>query len=542
MCKRTIFTACLALTLIILAAFLIRWPMMVYAYKHLDSDLAVDGLTLRDFVQNGNWRWHYPGTPHIGTLPVLISLPAVALWGEGPASLVFAGIAANILLILAIYLLVNRAYGTVPAILASLVLAAGGLGQVWLSARVTGGHLLSAAWLAWAWLFWTHLIDTKSLKSWAGLGLFCAIGIWIDSIFLLGIAGLGLSSVIISWQFRSTIPIKRRSIQALVFTAFLPIGPLISKLGDGVNVYGSQFEITTDPSALKEHARILLVECLPRLIIGRTLKTGSTEISMTHLKPADYLSSNYALAMVLTMMAVLFIMTWLKLISPLTSKKSSKTSSDSLPDWVNALWYGLTFTALLTLSAFELNKNIFNADNYRYLVPLIPLLGMTYGLLSSAGPMFRQRRFLLILLTLILAIDVHFWQQVNGFYPSLQTNTDKKLETYTNKDVVSLLTDPQPGPLPAITDTFEADYWETYRALYLAQRPISMGKPFGFFPNRFPNESPPNPRFVLITNSPASLQMLPLIRAEGAKLFSDKRIMVYDRSIRESPTPPPISN
>ena len=542
MCKRTIFTACLALTLIILAASLIRWPMMVYAYKHLDSDLAVDGLTLRDFVQNGNWRWHYPGTPHIGTLPVLISLPAVALWGEGPASLVFAGIAANILLILAIYLLVNRAYGTVPAILASLVLAAGGLGQVWLSARVTGGHLLSAAWLAWAWLFWTHLIDTKSLKSWAGLGLFCAIGIWIDSIFLLGIAGLGLSSVIISWQFRSTIPIKRRSIQALVFTAFLPIGPLISKLGDGVNVYGSQFEITTDPSALKEHARILLVECLPRLIIGLTLKTGSTEISMTHLKPADYLSSNYALAMVLTMMAVLFIMTWLKLISPLTSKKSSKTSSDSLPDWANALWYGLTFTALLTLSAFELNKNIFNADNYRYLVPLIPLLGMTYGLLSSAGPMFRQRRFLLILLTLILAIDVHFWQQVNGFYPSLQTNTDKKLETYTNKDVVSLLTDPQPGPLPAITDTFEADYWETYRALYLAQRPISMGKPFGFFPNRFPNESPPNPRFVLITNSPASLQMLPLIRAEGAKLFSDKRIMVYDRSIRESPTPPPISN
>jgi len=516
--------------------------MMVYAYKHVDSDLAVDGLTLRDFVQNGNWRWHYPGTPHIGTLAVLISLPAVALWGEGPASLVFAGIAANILLILAIYLLVNRAYGRVSGILASLVLAAGGLGQVWLSARVTGGHLLSAAWLAWAWLFWTHLIDTKSLKSWAGLGLFCAIGIWIDSIFLLGIAGLGLSSVIISWQSRSTIPIKRRSIQALVFTAFLPIGPLISKLGDGVNVYGSQFEITTDPSALKEHARILLVECLPRLIIGRTLKTGSPEISMTHLKPADYLSSNYALAMVLTMMAVLFLMTWLKLISPLTSKKSSKTSSDSLPDWVNALWYGLTFTALLTLSAFELNKNIFNADNYRYLVPLIPLLGMTYGLLSSAGPMLRQRRFLLILLTLMLALDVHFWQQTNGFYPSLQTKTDKKLETYTIKDVVSLLTDPQPGPLPAITDTFEADYWETYRALYLAQKPISMGKPFGFFPNRFPNESPPNPRFILITNSPASLQMLPLIRAEGAKLFSDKRIMVYDRSIRESPTPPPISN
>lgn len=542
MCKRTTFTACLALTLIILAAFVIRWPMMVYAYKHLDSDLAVDGLTLRDFVQNGNWRWHYPGTPHIGTLPVLISLPAVALWGEGPASLVFAGIAANILLIIAIYLIVYRAYGRVSAILASLVLAAGGLGQVWLSARVTGGHLLSAAWLAWSWLLWSYLIHKHTLKPWISLGFFCAIGIWIDSIFLIGIAGLGLSSLIMAWRDRSTIPIKRRSIQALVFTTFLPIGPLISRLGDGVNVYGSQFEITTDSSALKEHARILLVECIPRLIIGRTLKTGSPEIAMTHLKPADYLSSNYALVMVLTMMAVLVLMTWLKLVSPLTNKKSSKTSSDPPPDWVTPLWYRLTFTALLTLSAFELNKNIFNADNYRYLVPLIPLLGMTYGYFSSNGLMLRQRHFLLILLTFLLALDVHFWQQANGFHPLFHTVTDKKPEPSPSKDVVSLLTDSQPGPLPAITDTFEADYWETYRALYLAQKPISKGKPFGFFPNRFPNESPPNPRFVLITNSPASLQMLPLIRAEGAKLFSDKRVMVYDRSIRESPTPPPISN
>ena len=542
MCKRTTFTTCLALTLIILAAFVIRWPMMVYAYKHLDSDLAVDGLTLRDFVQNGNWRWHYPGTPHIGTLPVLISLPAVALWGEGPASLVFAGIAANILLILAIYLLVNSAYGRVSAILASLVLAAGGLGQVWLSARVTGGHLLSAAWLAWAWLFWTHLIDTKSLKSWAGLGLFCAIGIWIDSIFLLGIAGLGLSSVIMAWRDRSTIPIKHRSIQALLFIAMLPIGPSISKLGDGVNVYGSQFEITTDSSALKEHARILLTECLPRLILGRTLQTGSPEIAMTHLKPLDYLSSNAPIVMVLTMSGVVILLAWLKLISSRSSQKSSKSSSDPQPDWVTPLWSGLTFTGLLTLSAFELNKNIFNADNYRYLVPLIPLLGMTYGLLSSAGPMLRQRRFLLILLSLLLALDVYFWQQANGFHPLFETDTVKKSEPINNKDVVSLLTDPQPGPLPAITDTFEADYWETYRALYLAKKPISMGKPFGFFPNRFPNESPANPRFVLITNSSASLQMLPLIRAEGAKLFSDKRVMVYDRSIRESPIPPPLSN
>lgn len=516
--------------------------MMAYAYKHMDSDLAVDGLTLRDFIQNHHWRWHYPGTPHIGTLPVLISLPAISIWGEGPTSLVFAGVAANILLVTAVYHLVNRAYGIYPAIFAGLVLAAGGLGQVWLSARVTGGHLLAAAWLAWAWVLWSHLIQNQSLKSSAGLAFFCAIGIWIDSIFILGIAGIGLSSLIMAWQYRSTISLNRRFVQALLFLAILPVGLFISKLGDGMNAYGAQFEITTDQSALIQHARILLIECIPRLIIGRTLKSGSPEIAMTHLKPADYLSSNYALVMVLTMIFIIVLLTSLKWISPLISRKSSIHTVHSPPDWVKSIWLGLAFTGVLTLSAFELNKNIFNADNYRYLVPLMPLMGMTYGYLASTGPMHTQRRFLLILLSFLLTIDVHFWQQANGFHLFASANLDKNLESQNSKDVVSLLLGHQPDHLPAITDTFEADYWETYRALYLAKKPISMGKPFGFFPNRFPRESPANPRFVLITNSPASLQMLPLIRAEGAKLYSNKQVMVYDRSIKESLKPMPPSN
>ena len=45
---------------------LLRVPLIENAAAHLDSDLAVDGLTLREAVE-GHWRWHYPGTPIRGS-------------------------------------------------------------------------------------------------------------------------------------------------------------------------------------------------------------------------------------------------------------------------------------------------------------------------------------------------------------------------------------------------------------------------------------------------------------------------------------------
>ena len=58
----------------------VRIPLILNAEAHLDSDLAVDGLTLGEAVR-GHWRWHYPGTPHIGTLPVLLSWPQAHVGG-----------------------------------------------------------------------------------------------------------------------------------------------------------------------------------------------------------------------------------------------------------------------------------------------------------------------------------------------------------------------------------------------------------------------------------------------------------------------------
>lgn len=505
----------LTLILVLILATAIRWPMLSRAERHLDSDLAVDGLTLREFLNEGQWRWHYPGTPHIGTLPVLLSLPAVTMLGDGSASLVFAGLVANLLLISAIFLLVNRQNGLTPAVLTGLILAAGGLGQVWLSARVTGGHLLASAWLAWAWVAWLRIVKSRKVWPWLLLSLYCSAGLWVDSLFAMCLPGLGLASLIMAWISRREIALNRRFLQATVFLIALPFGPLLNHmLGDAYNAYGSQFEITTDPSALRQHTQLLVLECLPRLILGRTFKAGSTGIQMTHLKPIDWATVNFAQAAVLAGVAILVC---LLILRTLTTDQKNKVEQNDDCSEIQLLWLGNILTAVITVAAFRFNKNIYNADNYRYLVLLIPLAGMTYGQMAGRGRFHVLRQTLLFIFACILATDVVLWQHANGFRGRSPQQLQPSLSELLQKHDL-------------INYTFEADYWEVYRGLYLVNKPLTQARPFGFFPNRFPEKAPTSPQLLVISRSPTSIQMLQQAKAEGARLkFTDLGFEVYER-------------
>lgn len=494
--------ACVAL------ALFLRWPMITAAERHLDSDLAVDGLTLRQFVEEGKWRWHYPGTPHIGTAPMLLSLPVVAVWGEGPAALVFAGVAANLLLITGVYLLVLKAYGRTPALVSGLLLAAGGLGQVWLSARVTGGHLLAAAWLAWAWYLWAGLIHRNTISLWIAFGLYCGLGLWVDSIFLLGLAGLFFASLAEAWKFRKTVSLKRRLAQAMLFSMVLPVGPLLKSLGDGENVYGDQFQLITDVPSLIDHTKILFLQCLPRLAFGRSI-FGKNEITWPDQPFKNATSWQIIAALVaLTMTAVL-----------LKSASKKKPVSD-WPSWLGSLWFGLFCMFILNLAAFIFNKNIFNSDNYRYLVCLLPMIGLVYAGLVVSGQ-FRQINIaILLLIACIQAYDVYQWQ-IHAFLRESET-TEKQFsdkgesivsigrkftceQIFTSKDNVSP---------PLVNGTFEADYWVVYKSMYLYRLSISNGRPFGFYPDRFKSISPKNPLYVVISDNETSRRMLAAVQNE----------------------------
>lgn len=124
---------------------LLRVPLIVNAEDHLDSDLAVDGLTLIDAL-HGQWRWHYPGTPHMGILPLFFSYPQVRIWGCNAVTLVSGGTLIWLLIVTGTFWVAWKTYGPSVAGWAVVPLVCSSTGAIWLSGRITGGHLLTLAW------------------------------------------------------------------------------------------------------------------------------------------------------------------------------------------------------------------------------------------------------------------------------------------------------------------------------------------------------------------------------------------------------------
>ena len=125
--------------------FALNPPLILNADDHLDSDLSVDGLTLIDAL-HGQWRWHYPGTPHMGILPLVFSYPQALVLGTSAVTLVSGGTLIWLLIVTSTFWLAWKTYGPSVAAWAILPLVFSSTGTIWLSGRITGGHLLTLAW------------------------------------------------------------------------------------------------------------------------------------------------------------------------------------------------------------------------------------------------------------------------------------------------------------------------------------------------------------------------------------------------------------
>ncbi|HEU5115306.1 MAG TPA: hypothetical protein VFT74_01380, partial [Isosphaeraceae bacterium] len=157
---------------------LARVPLVWHARDHLDSDLAVDGLVLVEAL-HGHWRWHYPGTPFSGTVPVLLSLPAALMNGPSAGALVTGGVVAYELVLVSVFLLAWRGFGAKVAVWSLVPLAFASVGVVWLSGRITGGHLVSVVWHAGAFLGLLEVVRRGGVARAALLGLWCGLGLYV---------------------------------------------------------------------------------------------------------------------------------------------------------------------------------------------------------------------------------------------------------------------------------------------------------------------------------------------------------------------------
>jgi hypothetical protein len=470
---------------------LVRVPLVANAPVHLDSDLAVDGLTLVDAL-NGTWRWHYPGTPHMGTAPVVLSLPQAAVFGATPETLVSGGVVAYALLVLATFWLAWELGGRGAAMWALVPLAFSSTGLIWLSGRITGGHLLTAAWHAAAFAGLARLLARGGAWRAALLGIWCGLGLWVDRLFLFSL--LGIVPAILTRVLERRVW-RRRLVEGLIFAVGVVLGHVPGPWGqrvDPYDAYGSQFEtILVDPARRRvdweaarglavEHAKILALQCAPRLFAGQRpawdrvgrfaglASDPSPELFGGRPRRRDLIDNGVvpwaALAVGLAGvgMAVVGLL-------------GRGDGEDVGPALVRG---GLIAAGLLTLAGFLLNRNIYDSDNYRYLVTWIP--GWAAGLGMGLDRIARGRRGRWVaigfagLLAVVMTLDTIRWYGrlgwMDGIVPARARLEDPALEWLARHPEI---------------DGIYGGYWDVYRLAFLRGGGMKA-VPYPEYPVRFP--------------------------------------------------------
>lgn len=466
---------------------LIRIPLVLNAEDHLDSDLAVDGLTLLDAV-NGRWRWHYPGTPHMGILPMLASFPQALAWGANPITLVSGGTVLWGLVVVSAFWLAWRAYGPSVACWAIVPLVFSSLGTIWLSGRITGGHLLTLTWHALAFVGLQICLKRGGWRSAAMLGAWCGLGLYIDAMVLFTIAGLGAAALL------ARPPISRsRILLGAAFLGGIALGVLPREIGrrvDSYDAYPSQFAPTFESSAIARHAEILVRECLPRLIAGVRWEAVSRS-------PGPFGSSGWPTAggwLLLLVMAG-FAAAMLRLAVEAVRPRE--------PDrGVTAR--GTLTSGLLIVAAFLINRNIYNSDNYRYLIFLLIPWSLGFGLgLDDLYRLGKRGQVAGVVIAGLLAAGMTFaafrWYRETRHYLD-DRGYPVRLESGPWWELIIRHDRPHHGDpqssngrairyaiTPDVTHVF-GGYWDVYRLAFLSGGQV-VGVPHPMYPNRFPGWS-----------------------------------------------------
>ena len=525
---------------------LMRVPLVLNARAHLDSDLAVDGLTLIDAL-GGRWRWHYPATPFIGSPPVLLSWAQARIWGPGPIALVSGGVLAYALIVAATFLLNRRAFGPSVAPWGLVPLAFASTGMIWLSGRVTGGHLLATAWHAGAFAILWDVLAKGGWRPAAILGLWSGFGLYVDSMFAVTWVGLAVAmcvSAALSPRERAGVggvagPIGSRKGDPDAPGGAMPLTPgpspggrgeagekappagssravrafaclLAFGLASGVGVapriigarvdphdaYVGQFEPVTRGDLVARNAKILVLDCLPRLVAGHRLPRLEAEPDPSRLPMGSPSSPEKGLPWLglSVTVASLGLFGWAMVglvigdpkvsggvttLTPALSRgeREEESGFSRAKSARRAIRWGLLASTLAVLAGFLIHPSITNSDNYRYLVFWLVPWSSGFGLMMAR--LASRRRLgawaLAMGFAALMTVDTARWYARFGwvdsaYRPARKAVADPALDWLDDHPEVSAIL---------------GDYWDVYRLSFLTGGRV-RGVPFPQYPDRFP--------------------------------------------------------
>ena len=191
-----------------------------------------------------------------------------------------------------------------------------------------------------------------------------------------------------------------------MFLAALSVGLIPREIGrrfDPYDAYPSQLQLTLSSRAIVEHSRLLGLYCLPRLIAGTELDhvgkscchnryPGSPGIYFEQSRTASIIPGKTEwLAMF--MIAAFFV-------ALVRLGRDPGICSRTLPD---GHWPRYAGSVLVVVAAFLVNRNIFNSDNYRYLVFLLTPWALGFGLwMNDLAKMSWAGRLLALIIAALL--------------------------------------------------------------------------------------------------------------------------------------------
>ncbi len=523
-------------------SLLLRVPLILNSTAHMDSDLAVDGLTLQEAVQ-GHWRWHYPGTPYMGIGAVFLSWPQAMIWGANPISLVSGGTVAHLLVIVTVFALAWRVYGRNVAIGSLLPLSFASTGVLWLSGRITGGHLLTVAWSAMAWLLLHETWVRCEWRSAILLGFWCGLGVYLDSMFVVTLSAIAFailfSAIAAKLKWRKGVRSGTGGIESrywstrltqtlAVALAFLAgVAPrAIGQRVEPFDAYHEQFSWSLQAPLLARHGRILLLDCLPRLVAGHRLPSLEADPDPALLGTGGPIQKSTArhdafrwwILLLTTLALGIFAATLLAL---------GRTALNGRTEGVRLIGQGMLTLVLGVVAGFLVNRNIFNSDNYRYLVLLLIPWAIGCGLLVQAmirheGPARVNAVLLILALAVLFTCDAVAWYRRLGWIDERLVPIRQEVDDPALRWL---------GSHPDIDSIF-GGYWDVYRLSFLSGGKVK-GVPFPVFPNRFPEWSSGlsggRPQTMLARRSPeGQLFLSQALREAGSVLYREGGLTIVN--------------
>ena len=322
----------------------------------------------------------------MGILPMLSSYLQALVWGANPITLVSGGTVIWVLVVASTFWLAWKAFGPEVAGWSIVPLVFSSLGTIWLSGRITGGHLLTLVWhiVAFAGLYASP--DPRWLEARGGPG---------------GLVRAGpLPRCHVPVHPRRTRTRRprspgfdpedreRRSCSPRCSWCGLMAGLVPREIGrwvDPYDAYPAQFATTFERPALLEHARLLMLNCLPRLIAGPELSDFQRNFFEVDSQVGEFLvflsgsKTNWRLPRASEWVSVLIVAGFgVAIVRLLVDSARAGTPARQ------AIGCGTIVSALLIVSAFLVNRNIFNSDNYRYLIFLLIPWALGFGLTMNA--------------------------------------------------------------------------------------------------------------------------------------------------------------